>query len=468
MLVAQSDTQNIGFTEVDKATDGKLTEYLANKIISADANEVNFLYSVPGVSASCIVVVGAGSSTDASRSTFFNAAAAATKAIASASHTKESDLPVVFDFGQLDEQSAAAMVAGALNGGVGQDVLRKSPKLIPPTNLQFARIAEEGLSRGQIVGDAMLLTRDLVNLPANYIYPETFAKRAAEVAVRSGFELEVWDEIRLRKEGCGSLLAVAQASSRPPRLLIMRYAGTKKQQPLALVGKGVTFDSGGLSLKPSDSMITMKCDMAGAATVLGAMQAIAELKVETPVIGVVGLVENMISGSSFRLGDVLTSRVGKTIEVHNTDAEGRLVLADALDVANDQKPAQMIDLATLTGACVVALGTDIAGLMGNDQSLQQQVQRAAETSGEEVWPLPMSKHFSKQVQSKVADLKNMGDGRWGGAITAAKFLEEFVGETPWLHIDIAGPAFNDSPKPYMDAGASGALVRTLIEHAESL
>ena len=242
----------------------------------------------------------------------------------------------------------------------------------------------------------------------------------------------------------------------------------EKQPPLALVGKGVTFDSGGLSIKPSEGMLSMKCDMAGAATVLASMQAIARLQVDTPVVGLVGLAENMISGNSYRLGDVLTARSGKTIEIQNTDAEGRLVLADVLNVARDESPGQIVDVATLTGACLVALGTDVAGIMSNHQAWQDQVAQAAQRAGELVWPLPMFPHFAEQVQSKVADLKNVGDGRWGGAITAAKFLEAFVGEVPWTHIDMAGPAFYDSPKPHMDAGASGAIVRTLVELAGSL
>ncbi len=280
--------------------------------------------------------------------------------------------------------------------------------------------------------------------------------------------MEVWDELRLRREKCDALLGVSAGSVRQPRLLILRYAGTKQQPPLALVGKGVTFDSGGLSLKPSEGMLSMKCDMAGAATVLGAMQAIAKLELETPVVGLVGLVENMISGSSLKLGDVLTARSGKTIEIHNTDAEGRLVLADVLNVALDEHPAQIVDLATLTGACVVALGVDIAGLMANNSTLQAQLQSAAATVGEELWPLPMHEYFSEQISSKVADIKNVGEGRWGGAITAAKFLQEFVGTTPWAHLDIAGPAFADSPKPHLDAGATAAMLRTIVQLAENL
>jgi leucyl aminopeptidase len=271
----------------------------------------------------------------------------------------------------------------------------------------------------------------------------------------------------LKAERCGSLLAVARGSIRPPRLLILRHnGGHAGDAPLALVGKGVTFDSGGLSLKPNDSMLTMKCDMAGAATVLGAMQAIARLQLPVNVIGLVGLVENMVSGDSFKLGDVLTARSGKTIEVLNTDAEGRLVLADVLDVAVERGAAKIIDLATLTGACVVALGTDTAGLMTNDQSWCDELSAVARQCGEAAWQLPMFPEFGEQIASKVADIKNIGEGRWGGAITAAKFLEEFVQGKPWVHIDIAGPAFLDSPKAWLDAGGSGAFVRTLVELAK--
>ncbi|WP_372717157.1 M17 family metallopeptidase, partial [Novipirellula sp.] len=235
----------------------------------------------------------------------------------------------------------------------------------------------------------------------------------------------------------------------------------------AIVGKGVTFDSGGLSIKPSDGMVDMKCDMAGAATVLGVMQAVAQLGVKRNVIGVCGLAENMISGTSYKLGDVIKTRNGKTIEILNTDAEGRVVLADTLDVTRENAPASIVDLATLTGACMVALGMEVAGLMTNDQPLCDAVSQAAKTEGEPVWQLPMFDLYDEKVKSKVADIKNVGEGRWGGAITAAKFLENFVGDTPWVHIDIAGPAFVDSPKPHRDAGATGVMVRTLVNWIES-
>ena len=286
---------------------------------------------------------------------------------------------------------------------------------------------------GQILGESINLTRRLVNEPPQDIYPESFAAKAAEVAKACGLECEIWDQPKLEKERCGSLLAVARGSSRPPRLVILRYQGAKPQaQMLALVGKGVTFDSGGLSLKPTDGMLTMKCDMAGAATVLGAMQAIAQLKLPINVVGLMGLVENMTGPAAFKLGDVLTARNGRTIEVHNTDAEGRLVLADVLCVTVETGAAKIIDLATLTGACVVALGTETVGA-DDERSIvvRRQCWLPPRAVGEPAWQLPMFPEiYDEQIKSEVADIKNVGDGRWGGAITAAKFLEQFVDDKP--------------------------------------
>jgi leucyl aminopeptidase len=215
-------------------------------------------------------------------------------------------------------------------------------------------------------------------------------------------------------------------------------------------------------------MLAMKCDMAGAATVVAAMRAVAQLQVPVNVVGVVGLVENMVSGASYKLGDVLTARSGKTIEVHNTDAEGRLVLADALNVAVEQQPARIIDLATLTGACVVALGEDVAGAMTNDQPWCDDVLAAARSCGEPMWQLPMFAEYEEQIKSEVADIKNVGEGRWGGAITAAKLLEQFVDDRPWVHLDIAGPSFLEKPKPWSDGGGTGVMVRTLVQVARNL
>ncbi len=462
VLAYDGDELKGSAAEVDRASGGLLQKLKGAGDLSTKVGKVSLLHHVPGVSADCVVVVGGGSASEFDAAAAFRCGGAATKRLADRQRKT-----VALDFGKLLDSVAAAAVVGAMNGCIGQDLFRADKSLHAFEQLQCWSVSASTLTRAQSLGEAMLLTRELVNLPANYMYPEAFAKRAAQVAVSSGLELEVWDELRLRRERCGALLAVSAGSSRPPRLLILRYAGKKKTAPLALVGKGVTFDSGGLSLKPSESMLAMKCDMAGAATVLGAMQAIAAMQLECPVVAVIGLVENMISGNCYKLGDVLTARSGKTIEIHNTDAEGRLVLADALNVALDEKPFRIVDLATLTGACLVALGTDICGLMTNDRQWQGQLESAAERAGEMLWPLPMHALFAEQIQSKVADIKNVGEGRWGGAITAAKFLQEFVGDTPWAHLDIAGPAFYDSPKGHMDAGGTGVMVRTLVELVES-
>ena len=241
--------------------------------------------------------------------------------------------------------------------------------------------------------------------------------------------------------------------------------GDPAHPKVTLVGKGVTFDSGGLSLKTTDQMVDMKCDMAGAATVLAAMQALAEEKVPVNVLGVMALVENLPSGKAMKLGDVLHARNGKTIEVLNTDAEGRLILADALAYTVDQKVDHLVDLATLTGACIVALGMDVAGVMTNDETWSARVQAAAQAAGEKLWPLPMDAHYAEMIKSDVADMKNTGGSRWAGAISAAKMLEEFVGTTPWAHLDIAGPAWAEKDNVVRGAGGTGFGVRTLVELA---
>jgi leucyl aminopeptidase len=462
LLAYESESISECFSRYGSAASERLIQLQKNGDLDFKRLKTNLIHGLPGIDAARVLIVGGGAKETFGPQDAYRCAAIATKSLSSAPRSK-----VVIDFGDLHGNVARAAVCGALNGCHGQDLMRTVKSITAPESILWLGLAVEDFQWGKIAGESMLLARELVNLPANVIYPESFTQRAIEVAIAEGLELDIWDEMRLRKEGCGSLLAVARGSSRPPRLLIMRYRGTEQLPCLALVGKGVTFDSGGLSLKPSDSMLTMKGDMAGAATVLAAMKAIAALKIPRPVVGLVGLVENMISGSSFKLGDVLTARNGKTIEVHNTDAEGRLVLADVLDVALQEKPAAIVDLATLTGACMVALGTDIAGLMSNHPALLDQVQQSAAAAGEEVWPLPMSAHFSEQIQGKVADLKNLGEGRWAGAITAAKFLEEFVAGTPWVHVDIAGPAFYESARPFQDAGGTGCMLRSLICLAES-
>jgi leucyl aminopeptidase len=371
-----------------------------------------------------------------------------------------------FDHAWPDSWTEAGL-CGAIVGCQGQDLYRAEKNRHHFGTLAWSSAHDRAVEQGRILGEAVNLTRKLVNQPPDVMYPETFADAATQIARENGIEIDVWDGERLEAERCGALLAVAKGSSRPARMVKLRYAGGPKDAlPLAIVGKGVTFDSGGLSLKPSDGMLTMKCDMAGAATMLGALQAIAQLKLPINVIGVAGLVENMTGPAAMKLGDVLVARNGRTIEVHNTDAEGRLVLADLLSLVVEWGAAKIVDLATLTGACVVALGTEVAGAMTNDQSWCDAIVGAARRVGEPVWQLPMYPEiYNDLIKSEVADIKNVGEGRWGGAITAAKFLEQFVGDRPWTHLDIAGPAFRDKPKPWCDAGASGQFVRTLVELA---
>lgn len=448
--------------EVDQVSGGLLRQLIERKEISGRPYELIPLWHVPGLAAPQVLVVGLGPRAKFDRQMAYRASAAASRQLAAKPRGG-----VAF---YLDDHWPADLaesgVAGAVAGCHGQDLYRAEKKRYPFDELRWAGGDEAAVRSGTILGDSVNLARRLINEPPQEIYPESFAARAAEVAQECGLGIEVWDQDRLERERAGALLAVAKGSSRPPRLVILRHqAGPPGAPHLALVGKGVTFDSGGLSLKPTDSMKTMKCDMAGAAAVLGALRAIALLKLPVNVVGLAGLVENMPGGSAMKLGDVLTARNGRTIEVLNTDAEGRLVLADVLDVAVSGGAARIVDLATLTGACVVALGNDVAGLMANDQAWSDTVAAAAAACGEPVWPLPMFPDYAEAIKSEVADIRNVGEGRWGGAIAGAKFLEEFVGTTPWAHLDIAGPAFLEKPKPWLDAGASGAFVRTLVELA---
>jgi len=448
---------------INEATSGAVQRLFDCQEITGKSLECTVILAAQGISATHVVVVGLGESQGVGEA--FRTAAAGAKQVTSKARQR---ILMAFD-ADWDEARQEAAVAGAIVGSVGQDIYRAEKKRIEPAAIDWANYSTEVCQRGTIIGESVNLSRKLVNLPPQDIYPESFAKEAAKVAQAEGLGIEIWDETRLAQERCEALLAVARGSSRAPRLVIAQHRGAEDDKPmLALVGKGVTFDSGGLSLKPTEGMKTMKCDMAGAATVLGALQAIARLKLPVNVVGVMGLVENMVGPDSYKLGDVLTARNGRTIEVHNTDAEGRLVLADALAVTVDLGAARIVDLATLTGACVVALGDDVAGLMANDETWCEQVKAATAYCGEYAWQLPMYPEFAKQIHSEVADIKNVGEGRWGGAITAAKFLEEFVDDVPWVHIDIAGPGFLEKPRPWIDAGGSGVMVRSLVEIARKL
>ncbi len=368
---------------------------------------------------------------------------------------------------------ASALTEGLVVGTVGPDLRKKERARQPFESLVLvapgtdSATLEMAVRRGEVVGHAANAARELVNTPPAEKTPALLAERVKALAGEAGVKAEVWEEERIGAERFGGLLGVASGSANPPRFVVLEYRNGGDRPTIALVGKGVTFDSGGLSLKPSASMEDMKSDMTGSAVVAASICAAARLGLPVNVVGYLPMTENMTGGRAMKLGDVLTMRNGKTVEVLNTDAEGRLILADALSYAAESNPSRILDLATLTGACMVALGTRYAGLFGNDDEWVGSVESASKSTGERTWRLPLDDDFLDALKSTVADLKNVG-GKWGGAITAAKFLEQFVGDVPWAHLDIAGPSWADADSPTRDAGGTGCFVRTLVTLMESL
>lgn len=328
---------------------------------------------------------------------------------------------------------------------------------------------QKEMDEARVIGESQNFTRGLVNEPSNRMTPTILAERAKKMCQEVGLKCEVFGADKIQEMKMGAFWGVAQGSDEPPALIVMRYepAGAPEKPVLGLVGKGITFDTGGISIKPADGMEKMKYDMAGGATMIGVMRAIALLKPKVKVIGIVCATENMPSGKAQKPGDIQTSMSGKTIEIINTDAEGRLVLADGLAYARQLGCTHLVDAATLTGAVVVALGYANAGVFSNDDSLYERFAKAVAKSGEKMWRLPVSEEYLEQMKSSIADLQNTG-GRWGGASTAAAFLKEFAEDTPWIHLDIAGTAWMDDNKPWIAKGPSGIAVRSLIEFAREL
>jgi leucyl aminopeptidase len=463
-------------TALDAVMGGRLARLRESGDLSGKPGDLLELRDVSEISARRVLLAGLGPREKLNLAVLDKALMTAVRRVSSKKYARVAlALPELPAGSGVSAAVAAQLAAITLQVGcVGQGLYRAEPErfefdeatIVVPRG-SAAPEDKAAAERGRVIGEAVNLARELVNRHPGELYPETFALRAQQLAAEHSLACDVLDERRLHEERMHSLLGVAQGSDRPPRVVILEYRGGGMGAPvLALCGKGVTFDSGGLSLKPTDGMKTMKCDMAGAATVLATMTAIARLKLSVNVLGAMGLVENMPGGKSYKLGDVLTARNGVTIEVLNTDAEGRLVLADVLSYVVDKGAARLIDLATLTGACVVALGEDVVGAFTNDQPLCDEVLAAARRAGEDVWQLPMFDAYAEQLKSDVADCKNVGT-RWGGAITAAKFLEKFVSATPWVHLDIAGPAFVETGKPHREGGGTGCMVRTLVELAAS-
>jgi leucyl aminopeptidase len=462
--------ENEASPPIDSQLGGLIAKLHKQGDVVGKAKELTPIYQPTGLAAKRLLLVGLGPRDKADYASLLASTAAAAKMLSS---KPTQSIAIMLPHGALQPDvvlraCAQGVYQGSCTAGIRKNVTERTP----PAELTFIVPAispslYEAGKRSEIEGRATNLARELVNLPPCDLYPETFADRAREVANKARLGLRILDDEQLAIERMYSLLAVARGSDRPPRLVVLEHRKGGDKPTLALVGKGVTFDSGGLSLKTTDQMVDMKCDMAGAAAVLAAMQAIAELQIPVNVIGILALVENMPSGKAMKLGDVFKARNGKTIECLNTDAEGRLILADALAYAVDLKANHLIDLATLTGSCMIALGYDVAGLMSNNEAWSQKVLAASQAAGEKAWPLPMFPHYKEMIKSDIADMKNTGGSRYAGAISAAKFLEEFVADVPWVHLDIAGPSWAEKENATREAGGTGCFVRTLVEVAKA-
>jgi leucyl aminopeptidase len=463
-----------GAADLDQALGGTLAATLATLGMTGQPEEVTRLPGGGPVTAAVIAAVGLGpeGSGPADPETLRRAAGAAVRTLAAggraAANGDRGGLRIALALPAADPASAEAVAVGALLGGYAFTRYRQDgrrPAAI--TVLTAADGADSIVRRARALADAVSLARDLVNTAPSDLFPETLADEAARVAAAAGLQAEVLDEKALERGGYGGIVGVGQGSVHPPRLVRMEYAPARADKTVVFIGKGITFDSGGLSLKPPKSMETMKSDMGGAAAIIGAMQAIAALAPDVRVIGYLPIAENMPSGTAQRPSDVLTIYGGKTVEVLNTDAEGRLVLADALARSAEDAPDIVVDVATLTGAQVVALGTRISAVMANDDALRDAVVAAADRAGEAMWPMPLPAELRKGLDSTVADLANVAGDRSGGMLVAGLFLREFVpAGVRWAHLDIAGPSFNDGqPHGYTPKGGTGAATRTLVQIA---
>jgi leucyl aminopeptidase len=441
----------------------------------AAANETVLLHAPAGLKAKRLLVVGLGKTGKVTVHEFRKAAGTAVR-FAKPRSIRELAIAVPAGVGLPAEAAVRAAVEGGFVGDFDPDVYRSDRKdqsiqtltIVAPAGAARAAV-ESAFRQGVILGESQNFTRSLVNEPGNRMTPTMLGQRAAAMAKEVGLKCEVYGAEKLHELKMGAFWSVAQGSDEPPALIVTTYEpeGAPAEPVLGLVGKGVTFDTGGISIKPADGMEKMKYDMAGGAAMLGAMRAIALLKPKVRVISIVCATENMPSGKAYKPGDVEIAMSGKTIEVMNTDAEGRMVLADGLTYAKQLGATHLIDAATLTGACVVALGMVNAGVFANDEDAYGHFTQALETSGERFWRLPAEDDYREQIRSSIADIMNTGGSRWGGAITAAMFLKEFAEDTPWIHLDIAGVAWMEEQKPWIAKGPSGTPVRSLVEWVRS-
>jgi leucyl aminopeptidase len=473
VAVAVMDGRKLGLhaAQVDKLTKGGVTRAMGASRFKGSADEHLSLLAPAGVAAHSVLLAGFGVPAKLDALTA-QAIGGRLSAVLNAAGEKEATILVEAVPGSpLDEAQIAANIAyGARLRGYRFDKYKTKEKPEQKPSLKRLTIgvsepnaAKKAYDPLERIAESVNFTRDLVSEPANVIYPETLAAQAKTLG-EFGIDVKVLGEAEMKKLGMGALLGVGQGSERESQLVVMRWQGAAdaKAKPVAFVGKGVTFDTGGISIKPAAGMEEMKWDMAGSGVVIGLMRALAARKAKVNAVGVVGLVENMPSGTAQRPGDIVTSMSGQTIEVLNTDAEGRLVLADALWYTQENfKPAFIVDLATLTGAIMIALGQHHAGMFANDDELSDRLTAAGRQTGELVWRMPLAPAYDKLIDSPAADMKNIG-GRWGGSITAAQFLQRFIQKgTPWAHLDIAGMAWSDKDAPTVPKGATAFGVRLL-------
>ncbi|MBA4421550.1 MAG: leucyl aminopeptidase [Syntrophus sp. (in: bacteria)] len=450
---------------------GFISEIISQGDFTGRLHQISVIYSHGCLPAKRLVVVGLGKRVDFSPERLRGAFSKAAQQIRS---LNVSELATSLDFGSIDlalDRATEAVVEGVLLGlyqytpfkTIDRESIREMSEFTILDGEESAvKAIRNAAKTAEIVSEAVLFARDIVSAPANEMTPTDLANEAKASAKGRNIQCRVFDTEEIKELGMNALLGVSLGSEQPPRFIVLEYRGGKKSSPfIALVGKGITFDSGGISIKPSEKMDQMKTDMAGGAAVIAAVRAAAELGLPMNLVGLVPATENLPGGKAYKPGDILKSLSGQTIEIVTTDAEGRLILADALTYAGRYKPAAIIDLATLTGACIVALGDHVIGMMGTDDELKQEIREAAAVTGEKVWELPLWEEYDELIKGDAADFKNSG-GRAGGAITAGAFLSKFTGGYPWVHLDIAGPAWLTKEKPYIPKGASGVGVRLLV------
>ncbi len=457
--------------ELDRAMNGVLSATLAEGAFKGNVFEMEWIYPAPGTKAKRVLLVGAGKAEEFDLRQLRHVAGAAARQA-----RKKGAKRVCFAIqgpASLGEAGVIEAVADAVICALSDSDLYKSradkgeiEAAMVWSGSSDAGAAQTGLERGQKIAAAVNFARWLGDEPANVMTPERVAEEARKMAEENGIKCEIMEEEAIRAAGMGSLLSVSQGSRNAPRVVILRYDGGGGGPILGLAGKGVTFDTGGISIKPAADMHYMKYDMCGSAAVIATVQALAQLGSKANVIAVAGMVENMPGSMATRPGDVVKAANGKTIEIINTDAEGRLVLADALDLAIKRGAQRLVDIATLTGAIKVALGDLTSGVMGAPQGWVDEVLAAADQMGERLWQMPLYKEYKDNLKSNIADMMNTGT-RYGGACNAAAFLQQFVGDTPWAHLDIAGTAWTEKDRAWQMKGATGVMIRTLIELAES-